>query len=716
MRVVSLGGATEASIWSIVYEIGEVEEEWSSIPYGVAMENQKMYVLGEGEEERPEWVTGGIYIGGVGLARGYWRDEEKSRGSFIEVEGRGGERLYRTGDLGRYRGDGTIEFLGREDFQVKIGGHRIELGEIEAVLGEHPGVKGAVVTALGERTQRRLVGYVVMDAESGWNGNGNGHGTVIEGEIAEGRSAEGEAAEEEVVTAGVGAGAGGTGTGTGTAARMQKSVARPEESGELVMDPIARLKFKLTHPSLRQEEQAETILLKKPELDEKTIRERYIARRSYRQFEREEIGLEQFSRLLGCLLEVKLPGVPLGRHQYGSAGSLYPVQVYVYVKPGRVEGVEGGGYYYHPQEHGLKRLGGEVEVDGRLYGTANQAAYESSAFTLFLVAEMKAIRPMYGEWSRNFCLLEAGLMTQLLEMRAGECEMGLCQIGGLEFERVREYFGMEESHIYLHGMVGGRVEQKRAELPALVRETEELRLLLELIEEDVAGTGTGGTGRVEQVGRVGAGAGGGEGKRGAKWGAEEQASMTRELQGFLRNKLPEYMVPSVFVQLETLPLTANGKVDRRSLPLPEAMEKMTATVFVAPATELEQMMAGIWQEVLQVEKVGIHDNFFDLGGTSVHLVRVHARLREVAEQELPIVKMFEYPTIQLLIQYTSRQTDEQAVLQQSQEHAQARKARRQLRQQRRQQSQLLEAENTPQDDIRNTQSQKIIYQTQYSKL
>ena len=100
IRVVSLGGATEASIWSIVYEIGEVEEEWSSIPYGLPMENQKMYVLGEGQEERPEWVTGEIYIGGVGLARGYWRDEEKSRASFMEAEGRGGERLYRTGIWG----------------------------------------------------------------------------------------------------------------------------------------------------------------------------------------------------------------------------------------------------------------------------------------------------------------------------------------------------------------------------------------------------------------------------------------------------------------------------------------------------------------------------------------------------------------------------------------------------------------------------------------
>ncbi|MGB2570898.1 amino acid adenylation domain-containing protein [Micromonospora citrea] len=157
---VSLGGATEASIWSICHEIGEVDPSWESIPYGRAMRNQSFHVLNDRWQECPVWVTGELFIGGVGLADGYWRDEERTAGRFV-THPLTGQRLYRTGDLGRWRPDGTIEFLGREDFQVKIGGYRIELGEIEAVLGRHPGVAAAVAAAPGDRHHRRLVAYLV---------------------------------------------------------------------------------------------------------------------------------------------------------------------------------------------------------------------------------------------------------------------------------------------------------------------------------------------------------------------------------------------------------------------------------------------------------------------------------------------------------------------------------------------------------------------------
>src|SRR5262249_31449308 len=117
-EVISLGGATEASIWSIYYRIGEVREEWKSIPYGRPLSNQRWEVLNDRMERCPVWVAGQLYIGGEGLARGYWGDEEKTGKSFIRHP-ESGERLYRTGDLGRYLEDGEIEFLGREDQQVK---------------------------------------------------------------------------------------------------------------------------------------------------------------------------------------------------------------------------------------------------------------------------------------------------------------------------------------------------------------------------------------------------------------------------------------------------------------------------------------------------------------------------------------------------------------------------------------------------------------------
>lgn len=154
----SLGGATEAAIWSIAYPIGHVDPGWTSIPYGKPLANQRWHVLADDGSDAPDWVPGHLHIGGLGLALGYWGDEEKTARAFVSHP-RTGERLYRTGDLGRYLPDGKLEFLGRADHQVKIQGHRIELGEIEHALLSHPGVQAAAVLAQGEHADRRLVGF-----------------------------------------------------------------------------------------------------------------------------------------------------------------------------------------------------------------------------------------------------------------------------------------------------------------------------------------------------------------------------------------------------------------------------------------------------------------------------------------------------------------------------------------------------------------------------
>jgi amino acid adenylation domain-containing protein len=160
-NIISLGGATEAAIWSILYPIEDIDPKWKSIPYGKPMRNQTFHVLNDVEAPCPVWVPGQLYIGGVGLARGYWRDAPKTAASFIHHEG-DGERLYRTGDWGRYLPDGNIEFLGREDFQVKLQGQRVELGEIEAKLAEHTGVDSCVVMVREDTPgEKRLVGYVI---------------------------------------------------------------------------------------------------------------------------------------------------------------------------------------------------------------------------------------------------------------------------------------------------------------------------------------------------------------------------------------------------------------------------------------------------------------------------------------------------------------------------------------------------------------------------
>jgi len=160
-QIISLGGATEASIWSIYYPIEQVDATWKSIPYGKPLRNQSFQVLNDALEPCPLFVPGHLYIGGIGLAQGYWRDEKRTAASFI-THPRSGERLYKTGDLGRYLADGNIEFLGRDDFQVKIRGFRIELGDIEAALRAHPAVQESLATVHGEGDHRRLVAYVAV--------------------------------------------------------------------------------------------------------------------------------------------------------------------------------------------------------------------------------------------------------------------------------------------------------------------------------------------------------------------------------------------------------------------------------------------------------------------------------------------------------------------------------------------------------------------------
>jgi len=153
-----------------------------------------------------------------------------------------------------------------------------------------------------------------------------------------------------------------------------------------------------------------------------------------------------------------------------------------------------------------------------------------------------------------------------------------------------------------------------------------------------------------------------------------RAFSARELRNFLKEKLPEYMLPAVFMPLDALPLMPNGKLDRHALPEPEGARPELEAAYVPPRNEVERSIAAIWQEALQVEKVGIHDNFFDLGGHSLLMVRVQGRLRQALSRDISIVEMFESPTIDLLVNYYSGDQNRQPSFQKAQDRASKRRA------------------------------------------
>lgn len=165
-NVCSLGGATEAAIWSNWYPIRELDPRWTSVPYGRPIQNSRYHVLDAYLRPVPVGVPGDLYIGGVCLAEGYLNRPQLTAERFITdpLSGVVGQRLYRTGDLARYFEDGNLEFLGRADFQVKIRGFRVEIGEVEAALKRIAGITEAVcATFVDASGQRSLVAYIVLE-------------------------------------------------------------------------------------------------------------------------------------------------------------------------------------------------------------------------------------------------------------------------------------------------------------------------------------------------------------------------------------------------------------------------------------------------------------------------------------------------------------------------------------------------------------------------
>ncbi|WP_165865889.1 non-ribosomal peptide synthetase [Lucifera butyrica] len=132
---------------------------------------------------------------------------------------------------------------------------------------------------------------------------------------------------------------------------------------------------------------------------------------------------------------------------------------------------------------------------------------------------------------------------------------------------------------------------------------------------------------------------------------EEQVLVSAELRTFLKARIPEYMVPAAFVEMDFIPMTANGKVNRKALPVPPAAVIDKAAGWNSPKTELEKAIAGIWRDVLGVESVGTETNFFDIGGNSLLIVQIHSRLQQTIPHRLEIITLFQYPTIKSLANF-----------------------------------------------------------------
>jgi len=438
---------------------------------------------------------------------------------------------------------------------VQIRGFRVELGEIEAALLAHPAVKEAVVMVHGEGANKQLAAYAV------------GQNTVNN-------------------------------------APMQ-FFWEPDEQYRnekgVLSNPTERISFKLQQNNLRSDLTSQ-IKLQKPITDE--IKQQYLIRQSYRQFVNKPISLQSLTEFLNCLYQLNLPDTPLPKYRYPSALGLYAVQSYFYFKRDQIEGIDGGFYYYHPHNHELQLIQENGQIPITAYAHFDRPTYKQAGFALFLVAHLEAIIPIYGEkLAREFCLLEAGYMGQLLMEEAPKAKLGLCPIGLLEnINPINQGFQFNETHLLVHSFLGGAIE------PAQTKTWLQPTL-----------------------------------------NQQSPADLKADLQSYLKEKLPPHMVPEQLILREQLPRTPNGKVDRQALAT-ITNEADTSKPYIAPRTPTEQTVVQIWQELFKLEQVGVTNEFFALGGNSLLALQLLSKIEQQFQVTLPLQMLLSHNTVEELAQ------------------------------------------------------------------
>lgn len=646
-RFLNAYGPTEVTVCATlaVVRSAEVRSDEAEPSIGRAMGDARVYVLDSQLRPVPIGVAGELYVGGPGVALGYWNRPDLTAASFISdpFSNGAGSRLYRTGDLVRFRSDGNLEFLGRRDAQVKVRGFRVEPGEIETLLRRDSSVAEAAVAVTADGGEQRIVAYVVprRSANAEWwpsiaeyfvyDELAYHAMTTDERRNESYRQAFAKTVRDKVVVE----------VGTGPEALLSRfcieAGARKVYALELLPDSYRKAAARVRELGL--DDRIEVILgdatkVELPEQADVCVSEIVGAiggsegaaaiMNGVRRLLRDDAAIVPL-RSTTLYAPVELPEALLEELAFGDLPARYVERIFAEV--GRpfdlrlcIKGLNRSHLLARPRvfedldyraavdpevRHEARF---EIERDGRVDGLLVWLTLETGGEKIDILEHEHCWLPVF------FPLFDA--RTEVRKDDIVDARSGAVLTAGAPHP---DYFVEGTLH-----RAGREPLPFRHDAPRHGRELGATPFYARMFRD----------GSVPRT-------------------ATKPATFDAvALKQRLRERLPEHMIPDAFVTLEQLPLLPSGKLDRRGLPEASASQRTSVSPRnVPPRSKTEKVVAGIWRQLLGLgEDVGLDTNFFDHGGHSLLLLRVQDLLREEAGVELSVAELFQYPTVESLAQ------------------------------------------------------------------
>lgn len=638
--VVAMGGATEASIWSNYLNVPrEIPKDWISIPYGKPLKNQVYRVVDELGRICPNYVKGELLIGGVGVAKCYHGDEDLTNTKYFEEDG---IRWYRTGDNGRFWNDGTIEFLGRKDTQVKIKGHRIELGEIEDAISKFDGVKKVVVDFIEKANSKNLVAFVKIDKDSD-NFSTNRYLEKIDAsfiEEVEEISYEDIRAQNEKINS-----------------LVAKTIINVFKSFELdlannsysIVDIYNKIKDSKRNRFIIENWINKLLSLKYLEFKN----EKY-------SFREDEIFINEDScnnEIGNYLKNLELELIKILSGEKDPIEAFYSDSNKSYMSKFTEEllGYEESINSIINSIKAYARLNNKKNIKILEYGTRN------SELTTTIFKELKEFisEYIYADSSIYF-------RNNLSDLEDDSKFKYVCINDNLETSLDEDNFDIAIALNSIHrsnakktliegvlkvlkvnGLIIGNELKNNNLLPIITADIINEQPFNEVRPDDFDNNDCevlyiNSEKRTECSNFI----------TFIIANLKENKSTFEKLRSYLSHEIPSYMIPANFYKVDDIPLNKNGKVDRKKLKNKlknkNKKEKLEINYNVKPKNELELTILKIWKDIFNNENIGVDNNYFSIGGDSLIATSIIGKIRNKLGIKLSIRDIFENPTVNKL--------------------------------------------------------------------